>query len=238
MNKIINEILICSGYQEVNISLHQELAELNLFKPNVMNNRQEYFLVVKLYEQSDEFAKMFLECYAQDWFDTIVKSGFVGQEFEKNCTLILCHKEDHINRNTILIIEEDQYNFKKNVITYTDIELTDLLSYIDNNQLNNLNEEVINKVINEDGGMSFLKFKNNNKEQKNYYSLVLKSILKLPFISYIPQEQKLANLTGEIEQSLSPSQLNIYKKLIESYELWEDENIEEKVENIWGEAYD
>lgn len=234
MNKIINKILNCSGYQEIDICLHQDLAELNLFKPSVMNNRQEYFLVVRLHVQSDKSAKQFLECCAQDWFDKIVKSGFVGQEFEKNCTLILCHKEDQINRNTILIIEEDQYNFKKNVITYTDIELTDLLRYIDNNQLINLNEEVINRVINENGGMSFLKFKNNNKEQKNYYSLVLKSILKLPFISYIPQEQKLANLTGEIEQSLSPSQLSIYKKLIESYELWEDENIEEKVEDIWG----
>lgn len=234
MNRIINIILNSNGYQEADIPLHQDLAELNLFEPCEDNYRQEYFLVVKLHEQSDESAKQFLEHHTQDWFDQIILSGFVGQEFEKNCTLILCHKEDQVNRNTILMIEEDQYNFKKNVITYTDNELIDLQDYIDKNQLNSLNEEVINSVINENSGMSFLQFKINNKEQKDYYSLVLKSILKLPFISYLPQEQQLANLSGDIELSLSSSQLSIYKKLTESSELWEDDNIEEKVEGIWG----
>lgn len=234
MNKIINIILNSNGYQETDIPLHQELAELNLFKPCVDNHRQEYFLVVKLHEQSNEAAKQFLEHHTQDWFDQIIISGFVGQEFEKNCTLILCHKEDQVNRTTILMIEEDQYNFKKNVITYTEDELIDLQDYIDRNQLNSLNEEVINSVINENGGMSFLQFKNNNIEQKDYYSLLLKSILKLPFISYLPQEQQLANLIDDIELSLSSSQLSIYKKLTESSELWEEDNIEEKVEGIWG----
>ncbi|MCG6281669.1 ABC-three component system middle component 1 [Vibrio diabolicus] len=234
MNKVINIILNSNGYQETDIPLHQELAELNLFKPCVDNHRQEYFLVVKLHEQSNEAAKQFLEHHTQDWFDQIIISGSVGQEFEKNCTLILCHKEDQVNRTTILMIEEDQYNFKKNVITYTENELIDLQDYIDRNQLNSLSGEVINSVINENGGMSFLQFKNNNKEQKDYYSLLLKSILKLPFISYLPQEQQLANLIDDIELSLSSSQLIIYKKLTENSELWEEDNIEEKVEGIWG----
>lgn len=234
MNEIINNILNSNGYQETDAPIRQELAELNLFKPSVDNHRQEYFLVVKLHEQSDESAKQFLEHHTQDWFDQIIISGFVGQEFEKNCTVILCHKEDQVSRATILMIEEDQYNFKKNVITYTDRELMDLLGYIDENQLNSLNEEAINNIINEHGGISFLQFKNNNKEQENYYSLVLKSILKLPFITYLPQEQQLANLAGDIELSLSSNQLRVYKKLTESSELWEDENIEEKVEAIWG----
>ncbi|CAH0535380.1 hypothetical protein VST7929_02955 [Vibrio stylophorae] len=238
MNKIINIILNSNGYQETDINLHQELAELNLFKPRVDNHRQEYFLVVKLHEQSNEAAKQFLEHHTQDWFDQIIISGFVGQEFEKNCTLILCHKEDQVNRTTILMIEEDQYNFKKNVITYTEDELIDLQGYIDRNQLSSLNEEVINSVINENSGMSFIQFKNNNKEQKDYYSLLLKSILKLPFISYLPQEQQLANLIDDIEQSFSPSQLIIYKNLTENSELWEEDNIEEKIEGIWGRGRD
>lgn len=234
MNKIINDILNSNGYQESDIPLCQEVAQLNLFQPSASNHRQEYYLVVKLYEQSDESAKQFLEHYAQDWFDKIIISGLVGQEFEKNCTLILCHKEEHLTRSSILMIEEDQYNFKKNVITYTDNELADLQEYIDKHQLILLNAEVINDVINENSGMSFLQFKNNNKEQRNYYSLVLKLILKLPFISYFPQEQKLSNLIVDIEQSLSSSQLSIYQKLTEQSELWEDDNIEEKVESIWG----
>ncbi len=238
MNKIIKNILNSNGYKETCIPIHQELAELNLFEPSGDIHRQEYFLVVKLHEQSDESAKQFLEHHTQDWFDQIILTGLVGQEFEKNCTLILCHKEDQVNRATILMIEEDQYNFKKNVITYADDELIDLHEYIDRNQIKFLNEEIINSVINENGGMNFLQFKNNNKEQKNYYSLVLKSILKLPFISYLPQEQELSNLTGDIELSLSPSQLSIYKKLIDESELWENDNIEAKVEGIWGKIND
>jgi hypothetical protein len=234
MIKIINNILNSNGYQEANIPLHQEQAEIHIFKPSVDNHRQEYFLVVKLFEQSDESAKQFLEHHSQDWFDQIIISGFVGQEFEKNCTLILCHKEDRVNRTTILMIEEDQYNFKKNVITYTDNELIDLHKYISNNKLRLLNEEIINRIINEDGGINFLQFKNKNKEQNNYYSLVLKTILKLPFISYLPQEQQLDNLTNDIEISLSSSQLSTYKKLTENSDLWEDDNIEEKVKGIWG----
>ncbi|MBY7812595.1 hypothetical protein KW448_13190 [Vibrio fluvialis] len=233
MNKILNNILNSNGYQEVERPLHQEVAELNLFGPSAANLRQEYFLVVKLNEQSDESTKQFFELHSQDWFDKIITSGLVTQEFEKNCTLILCHKEDKINRASILMIEEDQYNFKKNVITYTDNELKDLEEYIDKYQIQFLSEGVINDIINENDGMSFLQFKNNNKEQGGYYSLILKSILKIPFISYLPQEKQLANLIGDIERSLSSNQLDIYKKLTESSGLWEDDNIEEKVEAIW-----
>ncbi len=234
MNKIINDIINSNGYQKAEIAFHQELAELNLFKPSLNNQRQEYFLVVKLYEQSDESAKQLLKLYAQEWFDYIIMTGSVGKEFEKNCTLIFCHKEDRLSRTTIFMIEEDQYNFKKNVITYTDNELIDLQRYIDERELKCLDEEVINNIINENSGMSFLNFKANNKEQKNYYSLTLKSILKLPFISYLPQHQKLANVTEDIELSLTPDQSNIYHKLTSTYEYWDDDNVEEHVEAIWG----
>ncbi|MEZ9157086.1 ABC-three component system middle component 1 [Vibrio lentus] len=234
MNNLINRILISNGYQETEVFLHQDSAELNLFKPNLGNHRQEYFLVVKLNDQSDESARKFLDIHTQDWFDKINTSGLVEQEFAKNCTLILCHKEDKIDRNTLLMIEEDQYNFKKNIITYSDSELLDLQSYIDKNQLSEISEGVINSIINQNGGMSFLHFKSNNKEQKDYYSLILKIILKLPFISYLPQEQELSNLLGDIEHSFSSNQLSIYKKLTESSDLWAEDEIEEKIEDIWG----
>ncbi|HGK0851289.1 TPA: hypothetical protein ACKAFX_005277, partial [Pseudomonas aeruginosa] len=58
--------------------------------------------------------------------------------------------------------------------------------------------------------------------------------LKLPFITYSPQEQQLTNLSSEIENSLSPHQSSIYSQLMESEAEWTDDNIHHQVAKIWG----
>ncbi|MBN0617384.1 hypothetical protein JTM18_36430, partial [Pseudomonas aeruginosa] len=68
---------------------------------------------------SDAAAQKILEEKAQELFEAISNSGKVDRPFEKNCTMLICHEEEGISRQTILALEEDQYNFKKNVITYT-----------------------------------------------------------------------------------------------------------------------
>lgn len=233
MNKIINNILTSNGYREIDLTIKQNLAELNLFYPQEGILREEYFITAKFYNQTNECARILLETYAQEWFDLIRESGKVDQTFEKNCTLLLCHEEDNITRQSILMLEEDEYNFKKNVIAFTLKELDSLNDYLKLKNIKFITSEFINEVINENGGAVFLKFKDNNKEQKNYYSLILKSVLKLPFINYQPKEKQLSNLIGDIEASFSQDQLYIYKKLIDENEIWEDGEIEQKVESIW-----
>lgn len=213
MINMINNILSSNGYKQVELVLQQDVADLYLFCPLTESKREEYFVTVQLRTQSDSTAQQLLEIQAQEWFESISLSGKLEQTFEKNCTMLLCHEEDKISRQTIMLIEEDQYNFKKNVIIASQQEVLALQNYLAQEQVGNITTEVINSIINIDSGKGFLDFKANNKLQKNHYSLILKIALKLPFVTYSPQEQQLSNLLNDIDNSLSPALTSIYNQL-------------------------
>jgi hypothetical protein len=240
MIHIINNILSSNGYKQVDIDISFDSHTFYLFCPSEESKREEYFVTIQLQTQSDKAAQTILEEKAQELFEAISNSEKVNRPFEKNCTLLICHEEEHISRQTILALEEDQYNFKKNVITYTPNELAAFKVHLSESAIGKITNEVINKIINAEDGADFLAFKvvqKNNKEQtkiKVYYSLILKTALKLPFITYCPQEQKLTNLNSEIESSMSPNQSMIYSRLMETETEWTDENIYKQVSNIWG----
>lgn len=234
MINIINNILASNGYKQVELALKQDVADFYLFCPLTESKREEYFVTVQLRTQSDITAQHLLENQVQDWFETISQSGKVDQTFEKNCTMLLCHEEDKISRKTILMIEEDQYNFKKNVIAGSQQEVLDLKNYLAQEQVEKVTITVINNIINVDSGKGFLDFKKNNKLQKNHYSLILKIALKMPFITYSPQEQQLSNLLNDIDDSLSPELALIYNQLTNLDVEWTESNAVQNVEMIWG----
>ncbi|MGL0816258.1 ABC-three component system middle component 1 [Vibrio vulnificus] len=234
MINIINNILSSNGYKQVELLLQQDVADLYLFCPIRDSKREEYFLTVQLRTQSDINAQSLLENQVQDWFEKISHSGKVDQTFEKNCTLLLCHEEDKISRQTILMIEEDPYNFKKNVIASSEEEVQALQNYMVQEQVEKVTVKVINNIINVESGKGFLDFKENNKLQKDHYSLILKIALKLPFITYIPQEQQLSNLLNDIDSSLSPELASIYNQLTNLDVEWTESDCVQNVERIWG----
>nr|WP_314900237.1 ABC-three component system middle component 1 [uncultured Deefgea sp.] len=235
MINIINNILSSNGYIPVESNVSLGNHAFYLFSSSKESMREEYFVTIQVKPQSNEAALALLEEKAQELFEAISKSGVVDLHFEKNCTLIICHEEENISRKTILALEEDQYNFKKNVITYTTDELTTLNTHLTKNKIEHITNEAINKIINARRGNDFLAFKNGNANKDKFYSLILKIVLKLPFIIYSPQEYLLTNLNSEIESSFSPSQALIYKRLLESEAEWTDENIHQQVSAIWGE---
>ncbi|MFU2510923.1 ABC-three component system middle component 1 [Pseudoalteromonas sp. ASV78] len=236
MINIINNILISNGYKKIELVLQQDVADIYLFCPLTESKREEYFVTIQLHTQSDSTAEHLLENQVQDWFETISRSGKVDQTFEKNCTMLLCHEENEISIKTILKIEEDQYNFKKNVIACSQQEVLSLQNYLTQKQVKNVTTKVINDIINVDNGRGFLNFKKNNKLQKDYYSLILKIALKLPFITYTPQEQELSNLLNEIDNSLSPELASIYTQLTSSDVEWTETNSVQNIEIIWGKS--
>lgn len=234
MINIINNILSNNGYKLVDIDLLLESAEIYLFRPLDLSKREEYFVTARLNIQSDIAAVAVLEEIAQELFDKISCSGKVDISFEKNCTMLLCHEEGKINRNTILALEEDHFNFKKNVIVYSEKELLAIQAYLVAEQIDEITNSVINDIITSDNGKNFLNYKENHKHQCDHYSLILKISLKLPFVTYTPKEQELSNLDNDIESALTPDQLLIYKQLVNSkFELNED-IIHQQVEGIWG----
>ncbi|HGN2710387.1 ABC-three component system middle component 1 [Pseudomonas aeruginosa] len=234
MINIINNILSSNGYKQVDMETSLDNDSIYLFCPSERSKREEYFVTIQLQTQSDAAAQKILEEKAQELFEAISNSGKVDRPFEKNCTMLICHEEEGISRQTILALEEDQYNFKKNVITYTPGDLATLKAHLSEGGIKKITNDAINEIINSEGGRNFLAFKGNHPNSKGYYSLTLKTALKLPFITYSPQEQQLTNLSSEIENSLSPHQSSIYSQLMESEAEWTDDNIHHQVAKIWG----
>ncbi|BAK76711.1 hypothetical protein NH8B_1896 [Pseudogulbenkiania sp. NH8B] len=234
MIDIINNILTSSGYNMIGLDIPLDNQTFNLFCPPEESRREEYFVTIQSHTQSDKAAQALLDEKAQELFDAISNSGKVGRAFEKNCTLLISHDEQRISRKTILSLEEDQYNFKKNVITYTIDELATLKDYLSENGVEKITNKVINQIVNSEGGRRFLAFKSNHEDRKNYYSLIIKIALKLPFITYSPQEQQLTNLNSNIENSLNAHQSSIYSRLMESEVEWTDENIHQQILFTWG----
>ncbi|KLF90842.1 ABC-three component system middle component 1 [Enterobacter asburiae] len=228
MINIVNNILYSNGYERIDIK-----KDLYLFCLPQESKREEYFVTIQLQSQSDATAQELLDDKAQSLFEEISNSGQVDRSFEKNCTMIICHEEEKISRKIILSIEEDHYNFKKNVITYTSSELTSLKDYLTSAGIKKITNKVISEIINSNDGRNFLKFKDDHANNNDFYSLILKTALKLPFITYTPQEQKLTNLNEEIQNCLSQYQSSIYRKLMEIDTEWTDENIHMRVANIW-----
>lgn len=234
MIDIINNILCSNGYVRVDIDMSLDDHDIHLFCPAKDSRREEYFVTLQMLEQSDATAQAILHEKAQYLFETIRDSGKVDRPFEKNCTMLICHEESKISRKTILTIEEDQYDFKKNVIAYSARELESLRHHLLENGIEKLTNSTINEIVNSDNGRGFLAFKDNHKDSNGCYSLILKTVLKLPFVTYSPQEQQLINLSFEIEKSLTQYQSSIYNQLVESDVVWTEENIHQQVERIWG----
>ncbi|EPR9359598.1 hypothetical protein RBI11_11120 [Acinetobacter baumannii] len=236
MINIINQVLINNNYKIIEVESSLTNYFINLFQSHPHAYKDEFFITLQSKTQSDSDALDILTEKAEILYEEILNSGIVPPTFKKNSTLIICQEYSKIERTTIYSLEEDPFNFKKNVITYTEEELNSLNSYLFERSIVDLTNETISKIINAKDGLDFLSFKENQENKKDYYSLILKIILKLPFITYIPKEKQLDDLELEIQNSLSISHHKIYKKLLDSSTEWNDENILENINLIWGET--
>lgn len=234
MITIINKILSSNGYQVVDIELLDNNPNIFLFSPSSNDNKEEYFVTIQLPTQSNESAEELLEHKAEELFEAISDSDKVERYFIKNCTMLICHNETLIHKETIFSIEEDPYTFKKNVITYSETELNDLKDFLTSNNINEISNSVISDIINNRNGQNFTDFKNTHKTIRNYYSLFLKIALKLPFIMYTPSKKELINLSLEIENSFNAQDSLIYKKIMESDIEWSESDTYLQVVKIWG----
>lgn len=231
MINLINNIISNNGYQKIDLNFDEPGFMITLFKASD-ESRQEYFLSLQAEEQDNEVAMLLLEEKAQTIFEKIRNSGKTERFFEKNCTMIVCHEALKIKKETIYSLEEDPYNFKKNVLTYSTGELLALQAYLSSNGFEDITNDVINNILNANGGRNFLEFKKSST--KGLYSITLKTTLKLPFLIYTPQEQKLSNLALDIENKLTTDLNSIYKEITSLETEWNDENILDEVMRIWS----
>lgn len=232
MIRILNNIMASHSFTLVDIECVDDAFPFSLYKAQNIR-REEYFLTLEIKVSDDKVLQHFLDNKAQEIFEEIQKSDKVERYFEKNCTMLICLEFTNPDRDLVLALEEDPYNFKKNVITYSPAELAALNNYISDNAIQTFDSDIVNAILNSNSGKDFLDFKKQENTQNPLYNLIIRIILKLPFIVYRPQEQKLENLSLQINKSLTPNLTETLSKIL-SYD-WADELILTHIESIWGE---
>ncbi|AOX26863.1 hypothetical protein KUT41_23795 [Pseudomonas aeruginosa] len=231
MITILNNIMASNRFTPVDVNLPNQYFEFSLYKAE-SRHREEYFLTVQLDNNSDQALKNFLDNTAQEIFEEIQSTGKVELYFEKNCTMLICLESHGLNHDLVLALEEDPYNFKKNVIKYSLPELTALNVYLTSNAIEALTNDIINDILNANNGKDFLAFKYQSGNGHHLYDLVVRVMLKLSFLSYHPQEQKLENLTGQIDSALPAALTDTFEKILAAD--WAVEMVIGNVESIWG----
>lgn len=194
-------------------------------------DREEYYLLAEALEQAEEVHIDFATQHAEKLFDDLRRLDWISRAFEKNCTLILCCQDRTISRSTILQLEEDPYNFKKNIITYTQGEKIAFEAAIADKLPSN---KLINEIINSNYGSDFRDFKERARNTNNHYSLSMKLVMKLPFLTYSPQEKTLSNLDEDISKSFSARQSIVYTTLLKTPLDVNEVELEKVIDTLWG----
>ncbi|KPM67098.1 hypothetical protein HB4184_01375 [Pseudomonas putida] len=231
MITILNNIMASNRFTLVDVDLSNQFIDFSLYKAE-SSLREEYFLTIHLDNNSDQALQQFLDNTAQEIFEDIQSADKVELYFEKNCTMLIFLDSQGLNHDLVLALEEDPYNFKKNVIKFSSSELAALNAYLTSNAIAALTNDIINDILNANNGRDFLAFKHQNGDRHRLYDLIVRVMLKLSFLSYHPQEQKLENLTGQIESALPDALTETYERILAAD--WTDDSVIGNVESIWG----
>lgn len=196
MKSIIRKLF---SYHEFDL-LELDFGDLYLSR----DDRKYYWLIVEenilpnILEQQDE------------WFEKC-KERIDSKEFDKNTSmLILGDKEtSKSQKQDVLRIEEDPFQFKKYVLLYTAESLKNLNEQSNNGEA----KEILDLIINEDVFKSY-KF---NYADYNWRNLLYNIAHKLPFLDInVKVDENLENLFVQSYESLTNLNLIEYSEFIES----------------------
>lgn len=148
---------------------------------------------------------------------------------KQNCSFISCIQVDSIKevqqlKNSILELEEDRYFFKKYIIVFTKNEILDLKAKISSRHINDFIAKQIEDIE------LFDNFKKGNND--NYYSLLLKLLIKIPSLTYgIKINRSLSSLQVDIDEVLKEKYY--YDLKMESMKIGDDnEEIDSFIDNL------
>jgi hypothetical protein len=189
-----------------------------LFKPKATENKAEYYLLVEHPNATNRHADELFSEWADGLHLKVRENPMVDRVFSKNCTMIICWPELAITSKQVFQLEEDRYNFKKNVISYSSKELSDLKAKNSDLTLSQLNE-----LVSQGDGAYFQRFKEKSSELENYYSLLLKIFIKIPFVTYLHDPKRLFDLDTSLVANLSASELDLYEFSLRLGENLDDE---------------
>lgn len=203
---LIDKVFLNNGYEAVNFEHSYDELITMLFKPNFAENKAEYYLIVECKKATTKHAERLLTEWADGLHLKVRESPIVDRVFSKNCTMIICWPELAITSKQVFQLEEDRYNFKKNVISYSSQELADLIGINSDFTLVQLND-----LVGQGNGTYFQRFKETSAELENYYSLLLKIFIKIPFVTYLHDPKRLFDLDSSLTDNLSEGELALYE---------------------------
>lgn len=203
---LIDKVFLNNGFEAVNLEHNYDELITSLFKPHAAENKAEYYLLVECKKATRHHAENLLSDWAEGLHLKVRESPIVDRVFSKNCTMIICWPESAITSKQVFQLEEDRYNFKKNVITYSPEELADL-----KNKNSDLTLLQLNEFVSQGDGAYFQRFKEKSAELENYYSLILKLFIKIPFVTYLHDPKRLFDLDDSLVSNLSKSEKDLFE---------------------------
>ncbi|MGR5387848.1 ABC-three component system middle component 1 [Vibrio crassostreae] len=230
MLNTLHKICESNNLNVVDIDIDISNMEARLAIPNEKNVNQEFYLLLECNIMSDDFVDVFLNEHIETIMNKIEKLEYSDESTSKNSTLILCCPSDSISERSLIRIEENPYFFKKNIITYSQNELTELTTKIGKS----FNNEMLNSLLMSDGGDNFEKFKTASLEENSFYPLLIRIMTKLPFVHYIAQDNQLDSLDQFIKNNLSQFDNNLLSYICDDDHVFSDDLINQKISTDWN----
>lgn len=233
MYKELYSIFYLNGFRghEINKEGFEYIDEIKFFTPSEELKKHEYFIVMNLKEPKEEELDILLNEDFNKIYTEVVDSVYFNNYVSKNTTAIIFIELENLNsasnnsslNKKILNIEEDKYNFKKNIITYTEKQAKEF------QELYNGEKDIrmgINKVIYDKG--KFIEFKK-NPILDSIYNFISKLQIKIPFLTLKSEEKEMESLKEKIDKQLKD--LN-YDKIMNMIINMDEIDIEKFIEEI------
>ncbi|WP_368651371.1 ABC-three component system middle component 1 [Lactococcus raffinolactis] len=175
------------------------------------SSADDYFIT---HEYTDEELGDFFELdKTEKILDKFVEFKKENEKIAKNTSLIILVKTDNMkqfyedNKNKIMRIEEDEYYFRKYVITYTEKGVESLKNRCTNSK------EIFN-FLNEDGKMK--KFEEDLYFADNYF-IAMQLMIKLPFVSLNLKQGKFKQIDERINDRLKKEDLKEVNSSVDNF---------------------
>jgi RecA-family ATPase len=137
-------------------------------------------------------------------FQAVMEGQKNPQRVKNNTTHLVFYLTENENNNFVYALEEDEYYFKKNVITLNYREISDFEEHFKNSNYNAYKEFLENTV---DSHNLFEIYKKDGN--KDFYSMILKLYIKIPslYLSKSVSSNELQTLKDLIEKKLIEEEL-------------------------------
>lgn len=167
---------------------YKKIKDLSMTLYGLSND--DYFILEEY--QFEDFISFFDSERTNDIVDRFLKLDSKVGNYSKNTSMIIFLKVDNIRsfytkyKNQIMLIEEDEYYFRKYIIVYTEEAET---------KLNGISTNEIFSIIADDE--NFNQFEDDMYFKEEYF-IAIQLVVKIPFISIPKNEKKYISLQEKI----------------------------------------